>query len=69
MDGINQRLGLSHEARQPLNVIILVVENLRNVLLPDLSEEKTDYLLRKLLRIEQQIDRLRDILNEERSGE
>ncbi|WP_197274484.1 hypothetical protein [Novosphingobium sp. AAP83] len=59
---------LLHSSRQPLNVINLVVENLRNVLLPDLPAEKAAYLLRKLDRIEQQVERLGDILNQEQVG-
>ena len=69
VDDTDQRLKLLHSARQPLNVINLVVENLRNVLLPDLPEEKAAYLLRKLDRIEQQVERLGDILNQEQVGE
>lgn len=69
LEQTDQRLKLLHSSRQPLNVINLVVENLRNVLLPDLPEEKAAYLLRKLDRIEQQVERLGDILNQEQVGE
>lgn len=67
VDETDQRLKLLHGARQPLNVINLVVENLRNVLLPDLPEEKSAYLLRKLDRIEQQVERLGDLLNQKQA--
>lgn len=67
MDETDQRLKLLHSVRQPLNVINLVVENLRNVLLPDLPEEKSAYLLRKLDRIEQQVERLGELFNQQQA--
>ena len=69
VDDTDQRSKLLHSARQPLNVINLVVENLRNVLLPDLPEEKSAYLVRKLSRIEQQVERVGEILSEDQVGQ
>jgi|GEM_PF-2045012 len=46
-----------HELRQPLNVIRLATGNLRTALGPQLDSAAAAYLLAKLDRIDQQIDR------------
>jgi signal transduction histidine kinase len=46
-----------HELRQPLNVIRLATGNLRTALGPQLDASAAAYLLAKLERIDQQIDR------------
>lgn len=52
---------LLHEIRQPLNVMRLATTNIRNRIGPVLSGEESEYLIRKLERIEQQIERTTQI--------
>lgn len=54
---------ISHELRQPLNVISLAVANLRARIGPQLAEADAAYLEEKLARIEQQVARAADILD------
>lgn len=53
---------LTHDLRQPLNVVSLAVANLRARLGPRLGGEDAAYLSEKLDRIEQQVARAAEIL-------
>ncbi|MFP5395480.1 MAG: hypothetical protein ACLGHF_04895 [Alphaproteobacteria bacterium] len=54
----------AHDLRQKLNVISLAVANLRARLAPSLCPEDRCYLVQKLDRIEQQVLRAAEILDE-----
>lgn len=51
-----------HELSQPFNVILLTVANVRNFLEARLAGPDADYTLKKLDRIEDQIERARKLM-------
>lgn len=55
---------LSHEIRQPLNIISLAVANLRARIAPLLSDDDARYLEEKLARIERQVERSSELLDQ-----
>lgn len=59
--GIDRKL--VHELSQPLNVISVATANLRNALSGKLPDDLQDYLLRKLARIDEQIERAQDVVD------
>lgn len=59
-----ERSPLAHEIRQPLNILRLVCSNLRGRLVPSLNPSESEYLERKLARIEEQITRIDELLTE-----
>lgn len=52
-----------HELSQPLNVISVATANLRNALSGKLPDDMQDYLLRKLARIDEQIERAQGVVD------
>lgn len=56
--------GDNHDLRQQLNVINLAVANLRARLGPSLGTEDHAYFMQKLNRIEQQVSRAAEILDQ-----
>ena len=63
MDQNAEQPQLSHEIRQPLNIVRLVCTNLRGRLVPVLDPSESIYLEHKLARIEEQIARIDELLS------
>ncbi len=61
-----RRGSIAHDLRQPLNVIALAVGNVRARIVPGLGEAEAGYLEGKLGRIEEQVARMTELLEDDR---
>ena len=62
-DGAKARGAIFHDMRQPLNIIRLAIDNVRTRILPALGDEDAAYLASKLERIERQIERSSELVD------